>query len=196
MPKSEPTNVKALNIFDFDDTLIRTVGPVAYKIVQSRLPFSYDDLKKNRNLWWDSWISLDAALFDFTAIGPVYDMYKIYENDGTALNVIITNRNERLIPKIRSILKSKNIVTSEIHAVERAAKKSEFLNKLLKQHAETETIRIFEDSLSNMKDYADFIKKQSKEYSVSLYFVNAAYTFEIDSLDFNIISKKENILIH
>lgn len=196
-----------INIFDFDSTLIRTVGPEAFRLVKKYietndcahlklkdLPFTEDEVLKNRILWWDNKISLDPILFSFPVIKPVFDAYMRDKDNPNVLNIVISHRSTNLTPYIQHALETKGISMDKIYAIDRKIKKFYVLSNILKDYEKVKTIHIFEDAVSAINGYIEYFENRKHDYKIKVFLINTAYTYTLEGR-VEVRSAEENLLI-
>ena len=188
-----------LNVFDFDDTLVRSVGPQSFKIAKQLRPdldLEAHQLDDNRFNWWDHPISLDTELFNIPLIEPVYAKYKESLENVEMCNAIITHRAQHMEPHIRKLLEEKNIHNiHEFYANRLTVSKSEYLKMILYNYPKIKHINIYEDSIKNINDYYTFLESFGGILpNVKFYLVNTMGTFDLQP-PINYTTYAENNLI-
>ena len=148
-----------LNIFDFDDTLIRTVGPEANRLLNMVVDtgITNDDLNKRRLNWWENDLCIDDKYFNMSLIVPVYSFYEKYADDHQAINMVITNRREKQRHAVDFMLQKHGIHPDYLimNGGDFKGPKSAHLKDMLGAHPTISSINIFEDNLAILLEYAN-----------------------------------------
>ena len=176
---------KILNVFDFDDTLVRTVGPCAFKAAKQLRPdldLAEEDIVNNKFNWWDHPISLDTDLFDFPLISQVFEKYKESLSNDKMCNAIITHRATHMVEPIKKLLEKLGIThIHEFMANRLIIPKSVYLKLILKDYPNIDTINIYEDSIKHINDYYDYLKERRTSFRyINFYMVNTMGTFDVN----------------
>lgn len=178
--------IKTINVFDFDETLVRCPTFSSKKIIEKEYP----DIKfEDPMSFYDNEKSLCENLYHIQVIEPVYEEWKNSINDPNSLTVLITNRKKELEKIVLSILDKRNIQFDRTYFLGRTKNKSSILEMILNSHPEIEKVRVFEDSIQQLDLYQKFFKN-NKKYKIRLemYIVDKSRLFKISN--FNLTNEK------
>lgn len=93
---------EVLYVWDFDDTIIRTPGPEAFKELFEQGVLDMDEINRDRNTFWNNPVSLDTDFFQLVCIQPAVDFYEEAKDMGE--HVMITSRTSQSFGGMKNIL--------------------------------------------------------------------------------------------
>jgi hypothetical protein len=154
--------ITKLAIFDFDGTLVDTELPETGKQIW---------LKKTRKEWphigwWGKADSLDTEIFDNKLIVSVKEAYDVVRTQEETLSVMLTGRRLALAKEVNKILKLHDLVFDEHHFNTGGATevcKMRTIDRLLTKYPDVEEISIWEDRLTHIDIFHDFLHKKLEE---------------------------------
>jgi len=184
MREDERLNYSILNVFDFDDTLLRTPGPGCYKtakMLRPSLDLKEEDIIYGKINWWDHPISLDAEIFDFIRIGPVFEKYQESLTNDKMCNAVITHRAVHMEEPIMILLRKYGFTNiHEFYANKLTVPKHVYLKLILYNYPKIDTINIYEDSVQNINGYYNYLKEIGTTFrSVNFYLINVVGVYNV-----------------
>ncbi len=162
--------MKTLTVWDFDDTFIRTPGPEAFKELFNQGIMSFDGINKDRFTFWDNPLSLDTDYFQLVVKKPAFDLWKKNNADPDCTQILITNRCTPMLAHMKNIFDILGISMYDMYSGSDNGGKINVLSTFLKEHDPFAVIQIIEDSIYNLSDYQNFLRKIDIPHD--LYFVN------------------------
>jgi len=173
-------SIRTLVVWDFDDTIIRTPGPEAFKDLFDQNIMSLDGINDNRFTFWDNPISLDPNYFQLVAKKPAIDLWKHHDFIPYNDQIVITNRCTGMLYYMQEILILLNIRMKAIFSGSDNGGKINTLIQYIKSlDFSYDKFIIIEDSIYNLIEYEKFFKK-FKINTYELYFVNTKSITMID----------------
>lgn len=139
-------NPKTVNIYDFDECLIRTPG---YQVHTNPNDHIYT--------WFDSPMSLDIEKYNIYCVGNVMNDIKERKAKGEPV-CLVSQRVEELRPDILKIFGVFGIEVDEIHLLGRKQEKGLIMRELVEKH-QAGCVRVFDDSLAELHSYSTYRKK-------------------------------------
>jgi len=155
------SNLKHINVFDFDDTMFRTQNFA-----------SLEPKGKTMYEWYDSERSLSPD-FHIPAIENVIEKTRETENP----NYLITNRKIANKEQVMRLLSEQGCQFTEVFFCERDGNKADVLSKLLAENPTVKSVTIYEDSISELTKYAAVLS--GSKLQVSIFFVDKTKIFEL-----------------
>lgn len=164
-------SMKTLVIWDFDDTIIRTPGPEAFKHLFDQDIMKPSWVNANRYKFWDNPLSLDPDYFQLIVKTPSLDMWKSHDKNLDTEQILITSRCDEMLPSISNLLDIMKIKMSElISGSAENGGKIKALTTYLNERAPMDFDRfvVIEDSIYNLQKYQEFFKEYGLRYELFL----------------------------
>lgn len=149
-------DIKTINVFDFDDTIVRAPGYTNKKAVEKSHPeITFSDPMS----FYDHSKSLCEEIHNIQVIEPVYKEWKKGIEDKNTLTVLITHRVKELQPEVFSILNKRDMKFDRSYFLGRTTDKPSILKEILDAHPEVKRVRVFEDSIQQVYLYQRFFEE-------------------------------------
>jgi len=178
--------IKTLQIFDFDETIVRAPGYTSKKQVESK------ELQFNQPYeFYDHPKSLCEDTHNIQLISPVYDAWKNGSEDSTVYSVLITHRVQSLSEKVTSILNDRGVKLDKMFFLGRTKRKIDIAEELVKSLPSVVSIEIYEDSIQQIFAYQTFFarlntervwKEGKNEIEIKIYIVDKSKTYRIENI--------------
>lgn len=184
-------NITRLNIYDFDDTLFRVGTFAGYRALPKKL---HDEVKQHPYNFYDHPASLSEDHFEINLIQNISE--DLYEESGKdhAYNLLVTHRVNEVKKEVEALLKKHNILDKfdSSFFLGRKSPKSRVMEFMVDKCPNLGTIRIFEDSISQVVDYLDKFRKINEDrvqrdlaaINYKIIFVGHSRIVEINEIDF------------
>lgn len=172
-------HIKTINVFDFDETIVRVPSYTSKKHVEkTHGKISFD----SPYAFYDHSSSLDEDIHHIQLIEPVYKEWKKSDSDETALTVLITHRVSDLKGEVKSILDNRGLFFDRYHFLGRVKKKSMIIEKLLLECPNVKKVRVFEDSIHQLDVYQSFFKENKVKAKLEMYIVDKSKMYRLNKL--------------
>lgn len=178
--------ITTLQIFDFDETLVRAPSYTSKKQVES------DQLKFGSPYeFYDHPKSLCENTHNIQLISPVYDAWRRGSDDSATFSALITHRVKSLSAEVGEILKNRAISFGSMFFLGREKNKTEIAEELLNTFPNLEKIEIYEDSIQQIFLYQTFFSRENNKriwrdglskLEVAVYIVDKSRVFKIEDL--------------
>lgn len=183
------TQIKRLQIFDLDDTLLRVPSYTSKKHVES-LGYGFSGPYE----YYDHPISLDEGINNIQLIEPVYEDWKNGKTDPQCMQILITHRVESLADVVKEVLKNRGIEFDQYFFLGRVTPKWETTREIVRSLSNLEEIEVYEDSVHQIAEYQEFFNRENNirwltqphgsipYFKTKICIVDKSKTYTIDNL--------------
>lgn len=181
------STIKTLQIFDFDETVVRAPGYTSKKQVET------DDTKFNEPYeFYDHPLSLSESAHNIQLISPVYEAWKKGSENSTVYSVLITHRVKTLAEEVGDILNKRGVKFDRLFFLGRTTRKIDTAKELIDMFPDLETIEVYEDSIQQIFLYQTFFsrlnaervwKEGKNELEIKIYIVDKSKTYRIKNIE-------------
>lgn len=150
--------------YDFDKTLFITTEPEEGKrIYQEKTGEVYPHVG-----WWGRKESLDFDMFDIRPNPKVYAQYQKDRRDYNTYVVLLTNRQQKLLPYIQPILDKYNISFDDyLLASGESTKGSRVLNLMSTKYLHIQSVVVYDDDVVQLQNIEMVLKSTNIKYQMN-----------------------------
>ena len=179
--------VKVLQIFDFDETIVRVPSYTSNKHIDIQHGFDFETPYE----FYDHPISLCEDSHNIQAIGPVFDAWKAGENREDYLSIVITHRVSELEKEVREILENRGMKFENIYLLGRKSDKTTTALELMRKLPNLVEVKVFEDSIEQIQKYHQVFESLNEDpvkfygipvCTLSTYIVDKSKMFKIENI--------------
>lgn len=174
--------IKRLDLYDFDETLVRAPSFTNKKAVEA----AYPEHQFNQAYeFYDHHTSLCESVHHIQLIEPVYEFWKQANLDPVTKTALVTHRVGHLETKVRHVLASRGVIMDRYFFYGRTTPKFKAIEELLKDFPEVEKIRIFDDSYEQISiylNYFDLLKETDPKLEYEIWAVDKSKIFRVNSM--------------
>lgn len=184
-----------------DNTLINPSGPSGYRMAKEMCEYKGMDfpsmglIEENHYNWWDNPMSLNTELFDFK---PFPGLMRLWRDGRAHKTAVITHRTQGMKNAVESVLSEIGLVYDYLEFGGRTVRnKTSILSQILQLERPVDKLRIFEDSLKELIEYEEFIRRVNAHdlKSVEYYMINTKEIYEVSpAMLSNAVVKKVDVL--
>jgi hypothetical protein len=181
-------DITKIFVFDFDETLFRMPGYTDRFSVERLNPeLDFPDPYS----FYDHPSSMDPEIHNIQLIEPVYDDWLRASKDPTAITILITHRIEELKHCVDHLLEKYGISFDRCYFLGRKTEKILILKSELEKTPTIKEIRVYEDSLEQLKKYQQFFH----EYVLTIQ-RSATSLSSLMTLNMQLVDKSKVISLH
>lgn len=176
------TMIKHLDIYDFDETLVRAPSFTNKKAVESRYP---EHQFNQAYEFYDHRASLCEEVNHIQLIEPVYEFWKEAMANPEAMTALVTHRVSPLEEEVKKVLTNRNVAMDRYFFYGRTTPKFKAIEELLAEFPTIEKVRIFDDSYEQIHGYLryiDLITEAGSKVEYEIWAVDKSKIFKVNSM--------------
>ena len=175
--------ITQLDIYDFDETLVRAPSYTNKKTVERAHPEHNFDTPY---AFYDHSKSLCEDLHHIQLIAPVYECWGQANQNPSAITALVTHRVESLADEVKDVLNRRGVSMDYYFFYGRAIPKFKAIEELLERFPNIKKVRIFDDSYEQIDIYLTYIntiKEIDHDIEYELWAVDKTKIFKLNSLN-------------
>jgi hypothetical protein len=174
--------IKQLDVYDFDETLVRAPSYTNKKAVEKAYPNLKFDTPYS---FYDHAASLCEDTHHIQLIEPVYEFWKEATNDPETITALVTHRVGHLAEEVKQVLNDRGVSMDFYFFYGRTIPKFKAIEEMLSQFPTIEKVRIFDDSYEQLGiylAYIDLIKETDSKVEYEIWAVDKTKIFKVESM--------------
>lgn len=175
--------ITQLDIYDFDETLVRAPSYTNKKAVELAHPGHTFDTPYE---FYDHSKSLCEDIHHIQLIAPVYEFWKQADQDPSTITALVTHRVESLVEEVKDVLARRGVTMDHYFFYGRTIPKFRAIEELIERFPSIRKVRIFDDSYEQLDIYLTYInviKEIDKEIEYELWAVDKTKIFKLESMN-------------
>lgn len=160
--------IKRLCAFDYDGTLLNTVGSEEGKQMWEK----YYNKKFPYLGWWGRRESLDLDVFDIKPFPSVMLQLKKELVTPSTYVIILTSRMEKLRPEVQAVLDANNIEVDKLDMKRSEKTKGQKILRYIQQFPDLKVVNVYEDRDTDIQTYEEIRNQIPKGIEFNVYLAN------------------------
>lgn len=171
--------ITQLDIYDFDETLVRAPSYTNKKAVEQVYP---EHQFNHAYEFYDHPTSLCEDVHHIQLIEPVYEFWKEASSDPAAITALVTHRVNHLEKEVKSVLSARGVSMDRYFFYGRTTPKYQAIEDLLKEFPDIKKIRIFDDSYEQISVYLQHVVESKREIEYEIWAIDKSKIFKVNSM--------------
>lgn len=174
--------IKHLDIYDFDETLVRAPSFTNKKAVEKRYP---EHQFNHAYEFYDHSASLCEEVNHIQLIEPVYEFWKEATASPGVMTALVTHRVSHLEEEVKKVLANRGVTMDRYFFYGRTTPKFKAIEEMLADFPNIVKVRIFDDSYEQINGYLryiDLITESGSNVEFEIWAIDKSKIFKVNSM--------------